>query len=281
MDGKTVDYAVKNGFSLICVGDNKDDSMLFNRLKSKANGEPCSFEFSSYFNKNIKLPKNIQIYRPLYNMDSKMVLSYLSSNQVVLMRVGDTGDKYFEYSREGCPLQFKDFGVSYTNDIMEKLLAYNTICSEYARKTGIRASIHLPSCFIVTIPAGHEEECRQYLIEHGCDIKNRDSVKNDTPMMFIHVKAYSDLFKADVLAALADRFVERLGEKTSEAKNVSEYSYRKTENGFLLILPQKSELSFDIFAFGIAKDKNFFENLLLELFHTRDFIIKDKLNEEN
>ena len=50
---------------------------------------------------------------------------------------------------------------------MERLKTGNTLCSEYATSRGIKASIHLPSEMIVTIPKGYEEDCREYVVGMG------------------------------------------------------------------------------------------------------------------
>lgn len=167
MDRITVEYAQKNKFSTICVGDTADDTMLINRIINVDGG---LHKMSKYLNANVTLPSNISIYRPLIDKSSSYTLSLVISKFPDFTRTNDTGDKYFEYSREGCPLQFKDLGIQYTKELMCKLKHMNYLCSKFATQNGIKASIHLPSEQIVTIPEGFENECKRFLIENGCKL---------------------------------------------------------------------------------------------------------------
>jgi len=184
MDRITVDFASKNGFDYICVGDTLDDTMLINRLHEM---KEKNLFVAKYFNKAVELPEKLFILRPLIAMKSHDIYEYLAKNEIFVQRVGDTGDKYFEYSREGCPLQFKDFGVPYTNELMTKLKRYNLLCAEFAIQMGIRASIHLPSEFIVTIPKGYEGACREYLIAKGCSLSATPDVAVKNFRYFCHI----------------------------------------------------------------------------------------------
>ncbi|MEE1290025.1 MAG: ATP-binding protein, partial [Spirochaetota bacterium] len=60
MDSKTIEYATRNNFDLICVGDTKDDSMLVNRIKTEKKSP--DIKLSKYFNERVLLPNNILIY---------------------------------------------------------------------------------------------------------------------------------------------------------------------------------------------------------------------------
>ncbi len=169
MDKKTVEYAIKHKFDFICTGDSGDDTSLIARLK-KYNGSDLFV--GNYFNKAVELPSMIKIIRPLITTSSKEIFEYLNNKGITVNRVSDTGDKYLEYSREGCPLQFKDYFADYTENLLLKLKKYNTLCAKFAKSKGIRASIHLPSEFIITIPKGYETECYNYLKENGCELKD-------------------------------------------------------------------------------------------------------------
>jgi tRNA(Ile)-lysidine synthase TilS/MesJ len=56
MDRITVDFAVTNSYSLICVGDTKDDKTLINRMQTY---DGFVSHISRYFNKSILLPEGI------------------------------------------------------------------------------------------------------------------------------------------------------------------------------------------------------------------------------
>ena len=115
MDKITVEMAQKFDFNYICVGDTASDKTLVERIKQNGDRE---LSISKYFNKNVPLPDDIFILRPLIKYSNDAVFSFLKQRSVCIKRVNDTGDKYFEYSREGCPLQFKDYGVCYTRQLM-------------------------------------------------------------------------------------------------------------------------------------------------------------------
>lgn len=207
MDQQTVDFAKLNNFDFICVGDSKDDTMLVNRLHNL--GEQNLF-VTKYFNKSVSLPENIYILRPLVYMAGNEVMAYLKGRNVVVQRVGDTGDKYFEYSREGCPLQFKDFGVPYNEELMRNLREYNLHCANFANQNGVRASIHLPSEFIVTIPRGYEVSCRNYLISHGCNLKDNKVLSKEIKHHYsIHSNIGAELTDLSLLDIAIQRFLER------------------------------------------------------------------------
>ena len=189
MDRKTAAYAEKINASCICTGDSRSDRTLFRRLTNVNSIE--DMYINRYFNASFELPANLRVFRPLAEMDNEDVLNYLFANGIKVRRVGDTGDKYFEYSREGCPLQFKDYGAEYTAELMEQLKYYNEKCSAYAAEHGFRASVHLPGRFIVTIPAGHEEEVRT-------------AIGIDKPEIPKHDTVYAYLIFADISKTLKD-----------------------------------------------------------------------------
>lgn len=56
-------------------------------------------------------PDGMKVIRPLINMSAKKVEPFFESENIVIKRINSTGDKYFEYHREGCPAQFADIVV--------------------------------------------------------------------------------------------------------------------------------------------------------------------------
>lgn len=265
MDKITLEFAVKNQFDVICVGDTKSDATLVNRLPLK---ERSNSSLSKYFNADIILPENIFIWRPLIEMNEGEVFKTLEVNNIKIQRVHDTGDKYFEYSREGCPLQFKDFGVNFSFELMKKLKKYNDVCSSFAKENGIRASIHLPSEFIVTIPQGFEDNCRKYLMSHGCYLKTVSYLNNNYIYNFT-IAIYMPLSEIELLGVAFIRFLERLGIKGeiinsfnaeilvgNPCTNVS-VSYDRINNIIFGRMISSKKIS-----------KKIIRNLLLEIFHT-------------
>lgn len=268
MDQKTIDFAIKNNFSIICVGDTKSDSTQKNRVESSSQ----NIFFSSYFSDMLSLPENLLIYRPVIDLDNKAILDYLNSKNVNLLRVGDTGDKYFEYSREGCPLQFKDFGCSYTKELMEDLLKINTDLSEYARSLGIKASIHLPSNFIVTIPKGYEDKCRNYLMSKGYAIpQTKTQIKH---LYQGYVKIYKELLDINILEISINRFCECMNNKNIKSEKSS---YSLVYNGELFDIHIFVDNILKTFNFTITSTSKIeiakMENLLTEIYHTYNYSI--------
>ena len=272
MDQKTIDFALENNFSIICVGDSKSDSTQKNRLEDSSQ----NIFYSSYFSDMLRLPENMLVYRPVIDMDNKEILDYIKTKNIDLLRVGDTGDKYFEYSREGCPLQFKDFGCSYTQELMEELLKINTALSEYARTLGIKASIHLPSNFIVTIPKGYEDNCRNYLISKGYKIAERRP--QTTHLYQGYVKIYKELLDLNTLELSLCRFCECMNNRNIKIKKDS---YSIICNGELFNIHIFVDKILEIFNFTITSKFQIemakMENLLTEIYHTYNFSLTHHL----
>ena len=282
MDTITVNFAINNKFDLICVGDTQDDAMLVNRLV--ASGE-SNLYLAKYFNKAVHLPENLFIFRPLIKMNSKEVFAYLANRGINVQRVGDTGDKYFEYSREGCPLQFKDFGEPYSESLMMQLKEYNTICSDFARQKNIRASIHLPSEFIVTIPRGYETCCHDYLISNGCKLRNNYAMSTKQQKRFyIHSQISSGLMDLSLLDLAFQRLLERegllRGFRTTLNKTSISYVF---EQGEMNVLLDEDNLCFTAELIAKTKELNeeHIKNVVIEIFHSDSAIvnmIKEGLN---
>lgn len=272
MDQITVEYAEGINASYICTGDSKSDRNLFRRLINVNRIE--DMYINRYFNASFKLPANLRILRPLAEMDNEDVLNYLSSNSIKVRRVGDTGDKYYEYSREGCPLQFKDYGAEYTAELMELLKYYNEKCSAYAAEHGFRASVHLPSRFIVTIPEGHEEEVRTAI---GID-------KTEIPK---HVTVYAYLIFIDLSMTLKENeeilndMMKRVCERLELEILKAHHHYFALRNGSLTFtVTAPSEMTISL----IQTDRiscSLLGNIITELFHTDRYSVSETVSEEH
>lgn len=271
MDRITVELAVQNNFEYICVGDTASDTALVERLKAY---DKENLVINRYFNKAVELPENISVIRPLIAYDNDAVFEFLHKHSVVIKRNNDTGDKYFEYSREGCPLQFKDYGVRYSKELMEKLKTANTLCSEFATKQGIKASIHMPSEMIVTIPKGYEGQCRQYLIHRGIELTKKYRIESVRKRYLFSVEIYPELFDEDKIVNLFSRFMERITESVkfvhTENHALVMSSYNTEINSRLL----ENELKIvgDICSIRCL-NQEMLDSLFVELFHTYNFRI--------
>lgn len=270
MDRITVNFALTNAYSFICVGDTKDDKTLINRL---IKCEGAANHISRYFNQSVFLPNEVSIYRPLLEYDSEDTIRLVISRFPWFKRINDTGDKYFEYSREGCPLQFKDLGAEYSKELMQNLKYLNTLCGEYASHMGIRASIHLPSEFIVTIPQGYESGCKQYLLTHGAKLRLNPNEYDTLDINHIIIDLYLNITmrKDDIIEIASNRFIERLG--ISDDLNFSHKIGHLSNNVITVdvILVNTDRLLISITSQEPEWEFSFIENLCLEIFHTRNF----------
>ena len=281
MDQLTVDYAQNNMFNYICVGDTGDDTMLINRI---IDHDGIVLEMSRYFNSSVKLPENINIFRPLLNYKGSEILDYVLTSIPNFKRVNDTGDKYFEYSREGCPLQYKDYGIKYTTELLKQLQLYNTLCAKFATENGIRASIHLPSGFIVTIPKGYEEKCREFLLDNGCDLRNTNSfnycayhytiiIRYPKNLFFSNANK-SNVFDSEILEEMFLRFIERLGERRGNLIHIFDGCSCISENYYATaIWSEKFEsITLTIMSQNMYND-DLLNNICIEIFHTNNYKI--------
>ena len=268
MDRMTVEYAQSINAEYICTGDSKSDRALFRRLKDVS--DINDMYINRYFSSSFELPEKLKILRPLAEMENDDVFRYLDDNNIKVRRVGDTGDKYFEYSREGCPLQFKDYGVSYTLELMEQLKVYNEKCSLYASKNNFRASVHLPSKFILTVPAGHSEEVRKNI-----GLSAFEDVKYEKIFSYvIFVAAGRTLCQhEDVISSMIKRLCERL-----ELEIIASYPYYfHLENGSLsYTITNLSNITISLVLTDALDDLSL-NNIMIELFHTNRFSINKAL----
>ena len=271
MDRKTVEFAEKINASYICTGDSKSDRTLFRRLINVNSID--DMYINRYFNTSFDLPGRIRIIRPLAEMDNEDVLNYLSDKGIKVQRVGDTGDKYFEYSREGCPLQFKDYGAVYTAEVMDHLKQYNEKCSAYAAEHGFRASVHFPSRFIVTIPEGHSEEVRK-------------AIGLDKPEIAEHGKVFAYLTFISLNTALRENksvledMMKRMCERLEIETLRTQPHYFELKHGSLsYTITDTSELTISLIQTNRISC-SLLGNIITELFHTDFFSISELVQKE-
>jgi len=277
----TLQVAREKKIDYICIGDNANDTTTIARIRKGINNRLDETLFlNTFLDSQISLLSGMRVIRPIIDMTSEEVLQYLEKNDIKIQRVGDTGDKYFEYSREGCPIQFHDPGTEITVSDMEKLRDYNTILSVFARENGIRASIHMPSEFIVTIPKGYEEKARDYLLSAGQPLKKdeKEIIATKFFYMISMKKLYIEIFQDEVMEYLINRFFERLGvelenKEVWNSDRIKTYIYEgKTACANFYILKDMRVASFILIS---DKDYNrdYIENLIIEVFRTISFTI--------
>ena len=261
-------YLKDNDYGWIAIGDTASDETTIARMKKFDNPfGNTQLECSDYFGSEMgcKLPEGMHVLRPLIRLESSMVEEYLDTKGLFIKRIQSTGDKYFEYHREGCPIQFADVGACIDEKLMQDLYIYNSRITEFARKKNIRASIHMPSTFIITIPKGYENEAANYLQENGLSTKN--DANTDV------LESYKKCF---------ERFCERLGIESdfdgtfnidgnmflckAKAKDydITMIFQRDISNVQISILEKKNNIC------NIAK----IENLIVELFRTRKYVVQ-------
>lgn len=270
MDDLTIEYATTKGFEYICVGDTGDDTTLINRIKKPDE----DYIISNYFNKRVTLPNGINIIRPLVHHGSETILEFVKDSFPSFRRVNDTGDKYFEYSREGCPLQFKDLGVYYTPELMKKLQVANLYCSDFASQRGIRASVHLPSGFIVTIPKGFEKECKDYLLDRGIILPSLSSevVQTNYYEYSMTISVYEELTNVEILKVALLRLIERLQLPIPEINVIGNcFSFCSLDySGNAHLLNPRNKLIIHLYLTN-SVSKDVIGNIIMEIFHTNDF----------
>lgn len=282
-----LEYVSSNEYGWLCIGDNSNDRTTIARIKTyiKEGHSEDNLLCSGYFGSEmgIVLPKEMKVIRPLIYMTASDVESFLEEEKISIKRINSTGDKYFEYHREGCPVQFADIGVKLDENLYADLKTYNDCITEYARKEGILASIHMPSTFIITIPRGYEKQAANYLKEKGLDV-NANVNSSEIPLREEFVGYVYDLnrnlLNTNVYEKVFRRFLERLeliGDNIIinclEDNVVCVYK----ENDVLLEMNFKFDISEAtiIYSFGKEscgrKDRLLFDNLILEMFRTRKY----------
>lgn len=282
-----LEYLSSGQYGWLCIGDNSNDRTTIARIKQfiQDGHAKDSLMCNGYFGTEmgIKLPVGIKVIRPLIEMSAKSVEEFLAFEGIKVKRINSTGDKYFEYHREGCPIQFADIGVELNENLYDNLKKYNDCITAFARENGILASIHMPSTFIITIPRGYEDKAANYLEEKGFWVNrdiNSSEISNhnmllgyvyDLKMNLLETKAYEKIFH---------RFLERLelfgSNKSIEVLNNIVFCTYNENNTMLDMVLHFEKEEVDIkYSYSESsngrKDKLTFENLILELFRTRKY----------
>ena len=111
-----LDYLSSQKYGWLCIGDNANDRTTIARIKDYISNNKLneSLKFNTYWESEMGmvLPASISVVRPLIDLSINEVESFLSQEGIKVKRINSTGDKYFEYHREGCPIQFADIGVA-------------------------------------------------------------------------------------------------------------------------------------------------------------------------
>lgn len=285
---KLLEILNTNEYGWICIGDTASDKTTIARIKQFLKKDE-SLMFNKYFGSEMgmKLPSEMKVVRPLIEMSAKEVENFLLEENIVINRINSTGDKYFEYHREGCPVQFADIGVPHTKELFLDLKIYNDKITEYARSKGILASIHMPSTFIVTIPKGYEMEALDYLKKSGLNVDeniNSDNFKKEKVVKAIIYEIDIKKYNSKVFESIFNRFLERIelyGKERSfnEIKNHILCFYEEEDKTFHIDFNyNKKTIDIQLVCsenYDIKKYKKIFENLIIELFRTRkyDFLI--------
>ena len=279
-------YLNKNNFGWIAIGDNANDKTTIARMKKYPNpfGDD-NYICSDYFGTEMgcKLPDSMHVLRPLINMSAIEIEQFLSIEKIDVRRINSTGDKYFEYHREGCPVQFVDNGYPIDKILLKRLQEYNCKITEFARKKGIRASIHMPSTFIVTIPAGYEKEAMDYMENAGMKI---DHDVNSKMLNFSRkYNAYIELAGTDILLhrtylKLFERLLERI-EMNDISFEISEgerevVCFARDKAFRIVMVLDKIDMCVELninFLRSERIDNKKIENLIIEIFRTRKYKI--------
>ena len=280
-------YLSSNEYGWLCIGDNSNDRTTIARIKNYINEghSEDSLLCSGYFGSEmgIVLPKGMKVIRPLINMTANEVEEFLKSEKINIKRINSTGDKYFEYHREGCPVQFADIGVKLNENLYADLKTYNDCITEYARQEGILASIHMPSTFIITIPRGFEEQAAEYLKKRGL-IVNDDINSSDIPFREELVAYVYDLNNNILITSAYEKVFRRFLERLELfGKNIK---INCVDENVICIYNDahtslEMDLKFDVSEATIVysynkessgrKNKQVFDNLILEMFRTRKY----------
>lgn len=279
---------LKNGeYGWVCIGDSANDKTTINRMKEylKMNSKE-SLYCSSYFGSEmgIKLPSSIKIVRPVIDMNIIDIEGYLKSLNVHVKRINSTGDKYFDYHREGCSAQFVDYGVKISKKYLDDLKRYNNCITSFAREHNILASVHIPSTFIVTVPRGYEIEAGRYLEWKGFYVdwkRNSYAELKSACVIYTYIGDINNIiFYSGVYIKLFKRFSERLEIVRSRESFLVNGDYVLYKNGDLnnhiLILYDFKNRNLNIAYMNTSINdyhaiKCCIENLVIELFRTRKY----------
>ena len=282
-----LNYLESGQYGWLCIGDNSNDRTTIARINQyiSDNHPEDSLICSGYFGSEmgIVLPKEMKVIRPLIDMSVKDIERFLEEEKISIKRINSTGDKYFEYHREGCPVQFADIGVELNETLYSELKIYNDAITEFAREKGILASIHMPSTFIITIPRGYEEEAALYLENQGLKV---DKQTNSTELS--HGKSFQALIFDLDKNLYTTRAYEKMFKRILERLELFDGNIAINDNNGTVICSYSGQestlkISFDfddqnaylIYSFENSslgrKNKEVFDNLILEMFRTRKY----------
>lgn len=278
-------------YGWLCIGDNANDRTTIARIHQYINNgnQDDTLMCSGYFGSEmgVSLPKGIKVIRPLINMSATEVEGFLSNENVLIQRINSTGDKYFEYHREGCPVQFADIGVSLDEELYSDLKKYNDVITEYARKKGILASVHMPSTFIITIPRGYEDEAANYLESCGLPVNTFVNSKEslyDKTMYAVVFDINISLYETQAYKKIFTRILERLelyGENIEIIDNYESVICKYETDGvhFEVLFNFKCLNANITYSFNHTspgrKEIDVFDNLILEMFRTRKYKVHE------
>ena len=279
-------YLKSGNFGWLAIGDNANDSTTIARMKKTYNPFGDNLLCSNYFGTEMgcSLPSDMHVLRPLIYMKAREVEEFLAKEGIQVKRLNSTGDKYFEYHREGCPIQFIDNGYKIDYDILNKLQIYNCKITEFARKKGIRASIHMPSTFIVTIPEGYEKEAAEYMEKNGLTIDYDINFGNyNTPSIYTILLELSgtNIVMHRTYVKLFNRILERIGGETYNTTileneiNIVGIANKKQMKVYMNLNKNNNIIFFNIInnSFDNKLDYTFVKNLMVEIFRTRKITI--------
>lgn len=282
-----LNYLESGQYGWLCIGDNSNDRTTIARINQyiSDNHPEDSLVCSGYFGSEmgIVLPKEMKVIRPLIDMSVKDIERFLEEEKISIKRINSTGDKYFEYHREGCPVQFADIGVELNETLYSELKIYNDAITEFAREKGILASIHMPSTFIITIPRGYEEEAALYLENQGLKVDkqtNSTEISHDKSFQALIFDLDKNLYTTRAYEKIFKRILERLelfnGNIAINDNNGTVIcSYSGQESTLKISFDFDDQNAYLIYSFENSslgrKNKEVFDNLILEMFRTRKY----------
>lgn len=163
----TIKYALSNDIKWICVGDNLLDTIniRINEFIEKNGGTKYVNRFLDCINEGVIIPENIEIIRPILDQSPDEISEELRVFGIKVQKNHETGDKYEQYWREGCPMQYNEEGTPLTEQRMNDLFDFNQLAVDMGKQGDYRVSVHLPSKRIVTIPSGYENVVEREIIK--------------------------------------------------------------------------------------------------------------------
>jgi len=294
---KTMNYAKEHGFGWICVGDNASDTIV-ERIKNfeekKSNTNIIFSDYLDSIEQGVPVKEGLKIIRPIIHIKADKVEKILKNEfGYAVNKNHETGDKYLGYWREGCPIQYTDPGLKHKKESLDLIFNLNKIATDFAKKRNIRASVHWPSGNIVTIPAGCEEELRELIESKGFKMVEEKTM-HKRPFLDHYIiecfgiKSYL-LNPLNHFEPLAQRFAERIKVRVLQSFYHQFAPYGIT---YLQVLseshiayhswPQNNYLIIDLLSCVPLKFKEKIEDILFEIFKTRDIEIHkieyDKIN---